>query len=79
MAGVYGLLSEQVSAVRVVRSFAQEEAELAEFDGRLDEHRAACWASMRAGNCKARRRRRSAAWGRCAWSPSGPRWSAGAS
>jgi ABC-type multidrug transport system fused ATPase/permease subunit len=49
MAAVYGLLCERVSAVRVVRSFAQEEAELSEFDERLDEHRAVCWASMQAG------------------------------
>ena len=49
MAAVYGLLCERVSAVRVVRSFAQEEAELSEFDQRLDEHRAVCLASMRAG------------------------------
>lgn len=49
MAAAYGLLSERVSAVRVVRSFAQEEAELSEFDARLDEHRSACWACMKAG------------------------------
>jgi ABC-type multidrug transport system fused ATPase/permease subunit len=53
MAAVYGLLSERVSAVRVVRSFAQEEAELSEFDERLNEHRAACWASMKAGTLQA--------------------------
>jgi ABC-type multidrug transport system fused ATPase/permease subunit len=37
---IYALLSERVSAVRVVRSFAQEDAELATLAGRIDEHRA---------------------------------------
>jgi ABC-type multidrug transport system fused ATPase/permease subunit len=49
LASIYALLSERVSAVRVVRSFAQEAAELAEFDARIDAHRAICWESMRAG------------------------------
>jgi ABC-type multidrug transport system fused ATPase/permease subunit len=49
LAAVYALLSERVSAVRVVRSFAQEEAEVAEFDRRLDEHRDAGLSGLRAG------------------------------
>jgi ABC-type multidrug transport system fused ATPase/permease subunit len=49
LAGIYALLSERVSAVRVVRSFAQEEAEVAAFDARLDAHRDAGWAGTRAG------------------------------
>jgi ABC-type multidrug transport system fused ATPase/permease subunit len=36
---VYALLSERISAVRVVRSFAREEAELAQLDERIDAHR----------------------------------------
>jgi ABC-type multidrug transport system fused ATPase/permease subunit len=47
--GAAVVLSERVSAVRVVRSFAQEEAEVAELDGRIDAHRARSWASMRVG------------------------------
>jgi ABC-type multidrug transport system fused ATPase/permease subunit len=46
---IYALLSERVSAVRVVRSFAQEETEIAELDARIDAHRALSWAGMRAG------------------------------
>jgi ABC-type multidrug transport system fused ATPase/permease subunit len=46
---IYALLSERVPAVRVVRSFAQEEAEVAELDARIDEHRALSWAGMRVG------------------------------
>jgi ABC-type multidrug transport system fused ATPase/permease subunit len=49
IARIYALLSERVSAVRVVRSFAREEAEVAAFDERLDAHRAAAWAGTRAG------------------------------
>ncbi len=45
VAALYALLSERVSAVRVVRSFAKEEAELAELDGRIDAHRALGWSS----------------------------------
>lgn len=36
---VYALLSERISAVRVVRSFAREEAELRQLDERIDAHR----------------------------------------
>jgi ABC-type multidrug transport system fused ATPase/permease subunit len=46
VAAIYALLSERVSAVRVVRSFAQEGAEVAELDARIDDHRALSWAGM---------------------------------
>ncbi|HZU35701.1 MAG TPA: ABC transporter ATP-binding protein [Gemmataceae bacterium] len=46
---VYALLSERVSAVRVVRSFVQEEAEVAELDRQIDANRALSWSSLRAG------------------------------
>jgi ABC-type multidrug transport system fused ATPase/permease subunit len=49
VAAIYALTSERVSAVRVVRSFAREEAEVAIFDERLDAHRDASWATTRAG------------------------------
>ncbi len=49
VAAIYALLSERVSAVRVVRSFAQEEAEVAELDSRIDEHRALNWSGLRVG------------------------------
>ena len=39
VASIYALLSERISAVRVVRSFAQEEAELGELDRQVDLHR----------------------------------------
>ena len=45
---VYRLLSEKVSAVRVVRAFAQEERELAAFADRVDAHRQAGLAEVRA-------------------------------
>ncbi|HEY1377198.1 MAG TPA: ABC transporter ATP-binding protein, partial [Gemmataceae bacterium] len=48
-ADLYGFLSERLSAVRVVRAFAREPADLAELDGRLDGHRAAALAVVRAG------------------------------
>jgi ABC-type multidrug transport system fused ATPase/permease subunit len=48
-AAVYALLSERVSAVRVVRSFAQEGAEVAELDARLDAHRDLGLAGLRVG------------------------------
>ncbi|HEY2158233.1 MAG TPA: ABC transporter ATP-binding protein, partial [Isosphaeraceae bacterium] len=48
IAAVYALLSERVSAVRVVRSFAREDAELAELDRRLDAHRTLAWSSQKA-------------------------------
>ena len=47
VSALYAMLSERVSAVRVVRSFAREDAELAEFDGRLDIHRGLSWSCMR--------------------------------
>jgi ABC-type multidrug transport system fused ATPase/permease subunit len=48
VAALYALLSERVSAVRVVRSFTKEDAELAEFDQRIDAQRAMGWASLKA-------------------------------
>jgi ABC-type multidrug transport system fused ATPase/permease subunit len=48
VSSLYALLSERVSAVRVVRSFAKEEAELAALDERIDRHRALSWANTRA-------------------------------
>ncbi|MBX6311814.1 MAG: ABC transporter ATP-binding protein [Isosphaeraceae bacterium] len=49
IASIYALLSERISAVRVVRSFAQEDAELAELDRQIDQHRILDWASLRCG------------------------------
>jgi ABC-type multidrug transport system fused ATPase/permease subunit len=46
---VYGLLSERISAVRVVRSFAQEEAEVRALDARIDAHRDLSRAGLRLG------------------------------
>ncbi len=48
VAALYALLSERVSAVRVVRSFAKEEDELSELDERIDRHRALSWENTRA-------------------------------
>lgn len=48
VAAIYALLSERVSAVRVVRSFAKEEAELAALDDRIDAHRSLSLANTRA-------------------------------
>ena len=48
VAALYALLSERVSAVRVVRSFAKEEDELSELDERIDRHRALSWDNTRA-------------------------------
>jgi ABC-type multidrug transport system fused ATPase/permease subunit len=53
VSAIYALLSERVSAVRVVRSFAKEEAELAALDERIDAHRALVWENTRAGACLA--------------------------
>lgn len=39
LGAVYALLSERISAVRVVRAFAREEAELRSLDERIDAHR----------------------------------------
>lgn len=50
VAGLYALLSERVSAVRVVRSFAQEGAEVTELDRRIDAHQALNWSAMRLGS-----------------------------
>jgi ABC-type multidrug transport system fused ATPase/permease subunit len=47
VAALYALLSERISAVRVVRSFAKEDAELAALDERIDTHRALSWANTR--------------------------------
>jgi ABC-type multidrug transport system fused ATPase/permease subunit len=43
---LYALLSERVSAVRVVRSFGKEDEEVKEFDRRLDAQRDVGWAGM---------------------------------
>jgi ABC-type multidrug transport system fused ATPase/permease subunit len=48
VAALYALLSERVSAVRVVRSFAKEEDELKELDERIDRHRDLSWENTRA-------------------------------
>ncbi len=50
VAALYALLSERVSAVRVVRSFAKEDDELRELDERIDHHRALNWANTRAAS-----------------------------
>jgi ABC-type multidrug transport system fused ATPase/permease subunit len=50
VAALYALLSERVSAVRVVRSFAKEDDELCELDERIDRHRALSWANTRAAS-----------------------------
>lgn len=47
VAALYALLSERVSAVRVVRSFAKEGSELAALDERIDTHRALSLANIR--------------------------------
>jgi ABC-type multidrug transport system fused ATPase/permease subunit len=47
ISAIYALLSERVSAVRVVRSFAQEERELAALDERIDAHRDLSWRNTR--------------------------------
>ncbi len=49
VAALYALLSERLSAVRVVRSFAQESAEVRTFDERLGDHRATSWSCTRTG------------------------------
>jgi ABC-type multidrug transport system fused ATPase/permease subunit len=46
---VYALLSERISAVRVVRSFSQEEAELRRLETRIDAHRDLSRASLWVG------------------------------
>lgn len=52
VASLYSLLSERVSAVRVVRSFVGEEAEIAEFARRIDAQREVGWTSMRTVACQ---------------------------
>ena len=47
ISSLYALLSERVSAVRVVRSFAKEDDELVELDERIDRHRELSWANTR--------------------------------
>jgi ABC-type multidrug transport system fused ATPase/permease subunit len=47
VSAIYALLSERVSAVRVVRAYAREGAELALLDGRLEAHRALGWQNAR--------------------------------
>ena len=49
VASLYALLSERISAVRTVKSFAQEEGELGELDSRIDQHRSLGWDNMKAG------------------------------
>jgi ABC-type multidrug transport system fused ATPase/permease subunit len=46
---VYALLSERISAVRVVRSFAREESEIRQHDERIDAHRALSQAGLWTG------------------------------
>ena len=46
VAALYALLSERISAVRVVRSFAKEVDEMGELDHRIDRHRALSWENM---------------------------------
>jgi ABC-type multidrug transport system fused ATPase/permease subunit len=48
VAALYALLSERISAVRVVRGFAKEDDELSELDRRIDRHRALSWDNTRA-------------------------------
>jgi ABC-type multidrug transport system fused ATPase/permease subunit len=48
VSSLYALLSERVSAVRVVRGFAKEDDELRELDQRIDRHRALSWDNTRA-------------------------------
>ena len=48
VSSLYALLSERVSAVRLVRSFAKEDDELIELDARIDRHRELSWANTRA-------------------------------
>jgi ABC-type multidrug transport system fused ATPase/permease subunit len=49
VAAIYALLSERISAVRVVRSFAREEAELRNLDQRLDAYQATGRSSLWTG------------------------------
>ncbi|MCY2935935.1 MAG: ABC transporter ATP-binding protein [Planctomycetota bacterium] len=47
VSSIYALLSERVSAVRVVRGCAQEAEELAQLDKRIDHHRELSWKNTR--------------------------------
>jgi ABC-type multidrug transport system fused ATPase/permease subunit len=49
VSAIYALLSERVSAVRVVRSFAKQDAELAALDERIRTHRDLSWRNTRLG------------------------------
>jgi ABC-type multidrug transport system fused ATPase/permease subunit len=49
LATIYALVSERVSAVRLVRSFSKEDAEVAELDGRIDAYRDLSRDNTRAG------------------------------
>jgi ABC-type multidrug transport system fused ATPase/permease subunit len=49
VAALYALLSERISAVRVVRSFTNEQAEIAELGERVDVYRSLSWAQLRTG------------------------------
>ena len=49
LGAIYSLLSERISAVRVVRSFAEEEREVRSLDERIDAHRELSRASLRTG------------------------------
>lgn len=49
VASIYALLSERVSAVRVVRGCAREDSELAELDARIERHRDLSWQNTRVG------------------------------
>jgi ABC-type multidrug transport system fused ATPase/permease subunit len=53
VAAIYALLGERVSAVRVVRSFAKEDAEVAALDRRIDAHRDLSLDYLRAGTLQA--------------------------
>jgi ABC-type multidrug transport system fused ATPase/permease subunit len=49
LGAIYALLSERISAVRVVRSFADEEREIRSLDERIDAHRELSRAGLRTG------------------------------
>lgn len=49
VASIYALLSERVSAVRVVRGCAREHSEQAELDTRIERHRELSWQNTRVG------------------------------
>ncbi|WP_165233265.1 ABC transporter ATP-binding protein [Aquisphaera insulae] len=49
VSAIYALLSERVSAVRIVRAYAQEDAEVATLVGRVDRHRELNMRNIRSG------------------------------